>query len=168
MKLAKDRLSKDGAALLEESASMLTKLNDEALAPCLGPDAMLGPSYLYALLESLRTTGGMRATTMTWRYSVVPQLIDLARSYGAEDLLSAGTRNDWLAEHGTELVHVVDDTVRTLGELDTFLAGLGFRIVVDGTGLARGARVVEATRGRVDISYPPGGSAQTQLELATE
>ncbi|MGZ3357218.1 MAG: McrB family protein [Isosphaeraceae bacterium] len=166
--LANQVLPADRARRLEQSASMLRVLNEDALAPCLGPDAMLGPSYLYSLVDSLRVAGGLNGASTVWRYSVVPQLIDVTRSYGAEDLLSFSTRNDWFADHGAELIEVADGAREALGRLDTFLASLGFRIVVDGTGLARGARVIDATRGRVDISHEPVELANEHLEIATE
>lgn len=149
---ALESLPSELAQLVQRSAEMLSRLNDEALAPCLGPDAMLGQSYLYALGAELRTGGDHTAVTRTWRYSVAPQLVDVARSYGAEDLLATSTRAGWFADHGSELADVADPARQVLGELDTFLASVGFRIVVDGTGLARGARIIDATRGQLDIS----------------
>lgn len=164
---AKRILPADRAQVVEASALVLRSLNEDALAPCLGPDAMLGPSYLYALTEQLRA-GDMEAVSRIWRYSVIPQVVDLTRSYGAEDLLSAGTRTEWFNEHGSQLVDVADSAREVLGQLDTFLAGLGFRIVVDGTGLARGARVVDATSGRVDVAHADVELAGERLELAPE
>ena len=165
---ARAALPSDRVQALEVSASILGKLNDDALAPCLGPDAMLGPAYLYALTELLKHSPDLSAVSRTWRYNVVPQLVDVTRSYGAEDLLSSATRSEWFAEHGAELLEVSDQARDALDQLDTFLAGLGFRIVVDGTGLARGARVIDATRGRVDIAHSDMGLQTENLEFSEE
>jgi hypothetical protein len=165
---ARGVLPAEQARTVELSASMLQTLNDDVLAPCLGPDAMLGPSYLYAITEMLRDPNDAGTVGRIWRYSVIPQTIDITRSYGAEDLLSASTRTEWFTEHGSELLEVADRARDVLDDLDTFLAGLGFRVVVDGTGLARGARVIDATRGRVDISHADVELQADRLELASE
>lgn len=143
------------------SAKMLALLNDAVLAPCLGPDAMLGPSYIYQLVNELETAGSSAAAARVWRYNIVPQVLDVARSYGAEGMFDPGARDEWFAEHGAELVDVTDKARAALGALDTFLRGVGFRIAVEGTGLARGARILSATTPRLDLSDIP-------LEIGTE
>ena len=161
-------LSPQAAGVVATSANVLRRLNDDVLAPCLGPDAMLGPSYLYALATLLETTPDELGPETVWRYNVVPQLIDVTRSYGAEDLLGSGSRGEWFAQHGSQLREVSDRAQETLAALDTFLTGLGFRILIDGTGLARGARIVEATVGRIDVGFAPIELAEQGDEVLAE
>ena len=156
-----DQLPKPAKDVALASARMVKALNDAVLAPCLGPDAMLGPSYLYQLIADLKAGAGADAARRIWQYSIIPQLIDVARSYGAEGLLDATTRGDWLAEHGSELVDEAEVARAALRELDTYLRGVGIKVSVEGTGLARGARVLPATTTRVDIADVP-------LELGEE
>ena len=134
---------------------MLTQLNEDVLAACLGPDAMLGQSYLFSMVTMLQQGRGVEAVSRIWRFNVVPQLIDVLRSYGAEALLDLSTRGTWFVEHGSELVSDVDTANAALVVLDTHLAGLGMQVRVDGTGLSRGARVVDATNSRPDMSDRP-------------
>lgn len=148
------------------STRMVARLNEAVLAPCLGPDAMLGPSYLYQLISELNAGGGPEAAARIWRYSIVPQVIDVARSYGAEGMLDAASREEWFAEHGSELVDQSGSARGVLSQLDTYLRGVGIRVAVDGTGLARGARVLPATSVRVDITELP--VELKDLEVARE
>jgi len=161
-------LTTQSTDVVMRSAHMLKRLNSDVLAPCLGPDAMLGPSYLYALADHLAANPEGAGAETVWRYNVVPQLIDVTRSYGAEDLLGTGSRDEWFAQHGSQLMEVADQAQETLAALDTFLAGLGFRILVDGTGLARGARIMEATVGRVDVAFTPIERAEQGDEVLAE
>jgi hypothetical protein len=156
------------AETVQASGHLLGRLNDDVLSPCLGPDAMLGPSYLYALASLLESSSSSAHVERIWRYNIIPQLIDVTRSYGAEDLLGAGSRDEWFSQHGSQLLEVVDQAQAALAALDIFLAGLGFRILVDGTGLARGARAVDATTGRVDVSYAPFQLAEESDEILSE
>ena len=84
--------SSQDAETVATSGKVFRRFNEDVLAPCLGPDAMLGPSYLYALTGLLEASHSVGRTAV-WRYNVIPQLIDVTRSYGAEDLsgLDLGT-----------------------------------------------------------------------------
>ncbi|MER7273443.1 AAA family ATPase [Dactylosporangium sp. NPDC000244] len=131
--------------LFLQSAKVLRDLNDHALRPCLGPDAMLGQSYLHAVAESLTQAStlesAMRLLELQWRYAILPQLIDIARGLGADDLLGTNTRSAWFTQH-PELEQVRKSATPALAGLDSFLQqSLELQIVVDGTGLARGARI---------------------------
>ncbi len=168
IRLASETLGAD-AVLVAASADVLTQLNEAVLAACLGPDAMLGQSYLFSMVTMLQQGGGNDAVSRIWRFNVVPQLIDVLRSYGAEALLDPNTRGTWFVEHGSELVSDVDSATEALVALDTHLASRGMRISVDGTGLSRGARVLDATGGRLDTSRQPMDLEPADLEagLAT-
>jgi hypothetical protein len=154
VRVAIETLGPDGP-LIQVSAAVMRHLNTSVLAACLGPDAMLGQSYLYSMISMLQQQGGATAVGRVWRYSVVPQLIDVLRSYGAEGLLDPETRSTWFAEHGTELVSDVDSATEALEAFDDHVLGFGMRVTVTGTGLSRGARVIDATSGRVDSSPMP-------------
>ena len=65
------------------SVEQLDALNAAVLGACLGPDAMLGHSYAFALYARLRDCGDAEVDSIVldmWRYTVVPQLIDSLRS----------------------------------------------------------------------------------------
>jgi MoxR-like ATPase len=131
--------------LYTTSGSVLRDLNDHALRPCLGPDAMLGHSYLYALREQLKDATDVEtaisALKRHWRYAMLPQLIDAVRALGAEDLLDPDTRKAWLDDRA-ELADRAERATTALSQLDMFLQdSLELRIAVEGTGLARGARI---------------------------
>jgi hypothetical protein len=88
-------------------------------------------------------SGGVVELKSQWRYAILPQLIDAVRAFGAEDLLSAGTRATWLTRHAD--ANRISETARlALESLDQFLQNsMDLRIVVEGSGLARGARIEE-------------------------
>lgn len=142
------------ADLFIHSTSMMRQLNSLVLGPCLGPDAMLGQSYLYAMHSLLKASGDQSTAIVArcWRFSILPQLVDGLATYGAEALLDKHTRDLWFLEHGAELPTDVTSATGALDRLDTFLDTLGLSIVVEGTGLSRGARIVESSR--VDEALP--------------
>jgi MoxR-like ATPase len=146
-------------ALFIQSANVLRDLNDHALRPCLGPDAMLGQSYLHAaaqaLAQAVTLEAAMRQLQLQWRYTILPQLIDVVRGLGADDLLGTSTREGWFAQH-RELDQVRKTALPALHQLDVFLQQtLELQVVVDGTGLARGARI---TTYRTSAATPAGGA----------
>jgi 5-methylcytosine-specific restriction endonuclease McrBC GTP-binding regulatory subunit McrB len=126
------------------ASRMLESLNESVLRPCIGPDALLGHSYVYAAAEGLKagTSSGSADSVLerTWRYAILPQLIDIARSFGAEDVLDLQYRPAWFSNH-SELEGSADLAQSVLGELDGYLRGFGMKLRVEGIGLARGARV---------------------------
>ncbi len=127
------------------SGRMLRQLNERRLSPMSRSRRHARPVVLVRLDERVGDKVGDADVERVWRFSVVPQLIDVTRSYGAEDLLGTASRDEWFSQHGSQVREVVDQARARLAALDTFLAGLGCRILVDGTGLARGARAVDAT-----------------------
>jgi dynein-related subfamily AAA family protein len=114
--------------LMRESVRQLTLLNEAVLKPLLGPDAMLGHSYLIGI----ENDGELRRS---WRLGVVPQLVDVAHAYGGEQLLDPRTRAEWLAAHGTA-------ESPELAAFDDFLASIGIGLVVEGTAASTALRVV--------------------------
>ena len=158
---AKDLVG-DARDLHVSSCTTLRSLNVDVLGRCLGPDAMLGQSYLFGLADALRSqpTRSRAVTSQIWQYSILPQLLDGVRAYGAEGLLSSKSRDAWFTDHGLELDPDDDQAARTaLTGLDDFLFGLGHRILVEGTGLARGARLVQVAA--------PVAAASTRLDAGT-
>jgi hypothetical protein len=79
----------------------------------------------------------------------LPQLIDVARSFGAEEILDRDHRAGWFNDH-TELEGAVDLAQTTLNEFDDYLHGFGIRLRVEGIGLSRGARVTSG----LDLPIP--------------
>ena len=157
--------------LFSTSASVLHDLNDHALRPCLGPDAVLGHSYLYAVATTLKNAVGVeQAITqlkLYWQYTIVPQLIDSVRAFGAENLLDPQTRSDWFAEHG-DLESLATTASNALAQLDDFLRkSLELQIVVEGTGLARGARIA-AQRNPAAGGPEPMADSAAQPDAAAE
>jgi hypothetical protein len=135
----------DVRELYVRSSSVLRDLNDHVLRPCLGPDAMLGHSYLYALAANVNASpfapDVLEELRMQWRYAILPQLVDSVRSLGAEEVLSPYTRAAWFDQH-PELADRVNTALPALSQLDGHLQrDLELRIVVDGIGLSRGARI---------------------------
>jgi len=147
-----------GAAAVRTAVGLVQRVNG-VLLRCIGADALLGPSYLYDLCRSLREADESVVETQVarvWQYNVIPQLVDGLRSYGAEDLLAPETRRAWFTDHGDELSGRPDPS-EEFAALDGYLRSIGLGIEVNGTGLARGARLVS----RVDVSW-------TQPDLAVE
>lgn len=138
------------SSLVRQTAHHLEALNSRVLGPCLGPDALLGHSHVYSLRSRLHSASGsddgVAATADTWRFAVLPQLIDSLRSFGAEDLLSSATRDRWFADHAEEADDKVTTARSALAEFDAYLHGVGLSLVVEGTGLSRGARVRDASQ----------------------
>jgi len=152
-------LPTDSAVLLRDTISELVSLNENVLGPCLGPDALLGHSYAHALhsrLVQAADPGSRQVVADAWRFAIVPQLIDTLRSYGAEELLTPSTRDRWFGDHAGEADADIQAARDALATFDRNLVELGLRVVVEGTGLARGARLVESkpepgTDYRVDV-----------------
>jgi MoxR-like ATPase len=152
------QLTSDARRLFDDSLALMENLNDTVLRTCIGPDAMLGQSYLYGMHARLQTDAPDKRLAIVrevWEYQILPQLIESVRAHGAEDLLDAASRGHWLSDHNLESTMVTASS--SLDTLDDFLRGLGLALVVDGTGLARGARVVTAwarAAATADLLYP--------------
>lgn len=152
------QLSGTANALFGKSLDLMGSLNDTVLGRCVGPDAMLGQSYLYVMhARLLSAVNGDPADVVReiWEYQILPQLIESLRAHGAEDLLDDAGRGRWLADH--HLDAAASTASSSLAALDSFLDGLDLAAVVDGTGLARGARVVardSVASTRADFTYP--------------
>jgi hypothetical protein len=159
-----------GAArsLAQKTLEQLVALNDRVLGPCLGPDALLGHSYCYELLvrlESSTTEADARAIVAeTWRFTVIPQLIDSVRTFGAEDLLAFSTRGRWFDDHGIESDGADNDARSALDEFDVWMEELGLILRVEGTGLSRGARV-QPLRQAVGV---PDFMSPTDIRVSTK
>jgi hypothetical protein len=78
----------------------------------------------------------------TWRYTVLPQLIETVVSNGAEDLLDPNRRPSWFESHGG-LQDVEASASGILDALESHLATFGIEVRVEGTGLGRGPVVAD-------------------------
>ncbi|MEV4535502.1 AAA family ATPase [Asanoa sp. NPDC049518] len=144
--------------LFTTSVGVLRDLNDHALRPCLGPDAVLGHSYLYAAAAMLQDAAGVELAVsrlkLHWQYTILPQLIDSVRALGAESLLDPHTRGDWFTEHA-DLDHLSKTAQTALAQLDDFVhKSLELQVVVEGTGLARGARIAAQRNPEAEAESP--------------
>lgn len=81
------------------------------------------------------SAGGVVATF--WQFSILPQLIETAVANGAEDLLDAQRRAAWFDSHPETAGHRVESE-SALERFDSYLASIGLRIFVMGSGLGRG------------------------------
>lgn len=105
----------------------------------------MGHSYFHAIAADLHSAGATDVLSLIarhWRFTILPQLIDSARVQ-RRGLLAAETR--WFDEHCVISDQEKETAQLTLREFDTFLAdNIGVRLTVEGFGLARGARVIDA------------------------
>jgi hypothetical protein len=115
------------------------------------------------LAEASTLEAAMRLLQLQWRYTILPQLIDIVRGLGADDLLAINTRASWFAQHGA-LDQVRKTALPALSQLDDFLQqSLELQVVVDGTGLARGARIT-TFRVSADTGAPIGTEVSIELD----
>jgi len=78
-----------------------------------------------------------RAEWMTWRYAILPQLVETMSQLGGEELIDAQHRSAWLSEHGTP------DVAERLATFDQFTGELGLLLQIQGRSLGRGLTIVE-------------------------
>jgi MoxR-like ATPase len=103
-----------------------------------------GRAYGVIDLESLVATGSPTDRTpdedaewMTWRYAILPQLIETVTQLGATDLLDPATRIGWLQTAGQE------SATDRWAQFDVFLAARSLGISEEGHGLGRALSVTE-------------------------
>lgn len=103
---------------------------------------------------------------ITWRYAILPQLVDTLAQLGASDLFSEDTRSEWLQRNDSE------GLLDRFQQFDRFLAGMGYVLAEEGHGIGRtlaikdvpaganaligtapeGATIDDATEGNVDVT----------------
>ena len=132
-------LSGESQELFESVVNAWDALNSDLLRPVIGPDAVLGHSYLFELHRALSASAGTAMTTTETflRYTLLPQLFDAVTANGREaEIFDASWST--LDSSGSA-------AVTTLG---TLLERFDMRIVLEGEGLSRRLSIV-----------PVGGSA---------
>lgn len=83
---------------------------------------------------------------LTWRYSILPQLVENLLAAGAEELLDPQTREAWLDANRVE-----SDVAAPLAPFDSFLEGMGIVLrITGGRGLGRTLLILDATAAEVD------------------
>lgn len=81
------------------------------------------------------------AVYLTWRYAILPQLVETVTQWGAADLLDPATRGDWLNVHGHP------GEADRLAKFERFLADtLGLCLTQRGFGMARALTIEPVTR----------------------
>lgn len=127
---------------LAPSIAQWHALNRTVLAPCLGPDAMLGHSYFFAASKRLAENQNAEHTKiikMLWRYELLPQLVDILAAHNAQDLLDADKRSEWLGGRG--LAGYQDDPSDTITAFLEFIEGLGLQVTLEGTGYGKALHI---------------------------
>ena len=118
---------------ISEAAAVIERLNEDVLRPLLGPDGVLGHSYLIDAAAYPSSVDPATVIHRAFRHAVVPQLIEVALSHDAADVLKdieAGDR--------------IDDPA---GAFADYLSGLGLAIRFDGAGVMSSPTVAEALSG---------------------
>jgi MoxR-like ATPase len=78
-----------------------------------------------------------RAEWMTWRFAILPQLVDTMTQLGGDELMDPRHRDVWLSEHGTP------DVAERLATFDGFLAELGLALQIQGRALGRSLAIAD-------------------------
>lgn len=122
--------------LLTDSIDIWDALNG-VLGTQLGPDGILGHSYLIQLAKRLAVNGvnADSAIRMCWQYELLPQLIDTLTNHAALDLINHPK----------------------LAFFHEFLRKLGLTLKLEGNGFGRGLRI-----GTLETPAPVGGAAGNQ------
>jgi hypothetical protein len=94
-------------------------------------------------LDAVSGMGGLAEgePALTWRYAILPQLVELANAHGVEDLFDPQHRADWLSAHGSPVAP------EALEAFDTFIHGFSASLAVMGHGLGRALSIVDGPRG---------------------
>ena len=134
--------------VFQRGTAAISRVNDLALRTLLGPDAILGHSYFHAISAELGSDSLADPLAMIvrhWRFTILPQLIDSVRAFNAEEILDPRTRRVWFAHHPELAGPEQTSAIEALQQFDLHLEeDLQMKIAVEGTGLARGARVIDA------------------------
>lgn len=162
--------------LLDRTDPVLAALRAVSVAPTGWHERTVGTKgRAYGVID-LIALAGTGATThdvdedaewMTWRYAILPQLIDTATQVGATELLASDTRRAWLEAAN------VSDVADRWETFDQFLASLSLAITEEGFGLTRGLTVVDIPAGAegeyigsVTSDEPDGADGHEQDEGA--
>lgn len=132
-----------------ESISLLTRLNHDFLRPLAGATGMIGHSYLFDIAGTEDEPG------TTWRYAILPQLVDIAEAHGLGDLLATRWHRDDerppdLTAEGASAVQALQEFLATLTpslELQTIGLGASKRLTL----VARQERPAEASTRESDV-----------------
>lgn len=113
----------------------------------------------FGLLDLPRLQQGATAEPrLTWRYAILPQLVELAISNGVEDLFDSTRRAAWQATHGAPA------NAGTLAACDEFLAGMSIWLRVVGHDLGKTLVILDDMPPSA-ASPPAGGGAMASLNV---
>lgn len=132
-----------------------------------------GRTYGQLDLEKLKGTATAPTRTadedaewLTWRYSILPQLVDTLTQLGATDLFDPTLRQDWLD------ANVVNGAEERLTQFDTFLGSLRLTLSEQGYGLSKaliiGELPVGAEAAAETVEAGPDSDDSLQLEEADD
>lgn len=113
---------------------------------------------LSATAEAPERTPDEDAEWLTWRYVILPQLVDTLTQLGATDLFDPITRADWLQANPP--VGVED----RLTKFDEFLASLALGLREEGHGLGRALVVTETPIGAQSYATSEDGGSEDEDE----
>lgn len=126
-------LEEDEQTMFDLVLEVWSAVNDDLLRPVIGPDAVLGHSFLFGLHSALSDTESSvdEVVDSFLRYTYLPQLIDAITTNGreAEVFDPSWARLD-------------ESSVAALVTLDALLELFGMRIALEGEGLSRRLSVV--------------------------
>jgi hypothetical protein len=112
---------------------------------------MLDPNALKESAPGPSSEDSFAAQRMTWRYAILPQLVDTLAQLGASDLFNEDTRGEWLQRNNTE------GLMDRFQQFDHFLSDMGFGLAEEGHGVGR----------TLAIKDVPAG-ATTQIDTASQ
>jgi 5-methylcytosine-specific restriction endonuclease McrBC GTP-binding regulatory subunit McrB len=148
------QLDGDAKDVFANLTTLWETVNDSLLRLLIGPDAVLGHSYLFGLHEALvrSTSGSERETGAAFlRYIYLPQLIDVVTANGRE-----------VEVFGSEIDLLTEDQSEAMDYLKVTLLEFGLQVHLQGEGLSR----------RIVIDFAPADepvifAAQNAIQLDT-
>jgi MoxR-like ATPase len=111
-----------------------------------------GSAREFGLVDMAELANVMKSSDeprLTWRYAILPQLVELAVANGVEDLFDPTRRSSWQAAHGFPAGSM------SLDGFDDFLAGMNIWLRVVGHDLGRTLMILD------EVPPPPAPPAQS-------
>jgi len=128
--------------------------------------ALLAPAPQLTTTDE-QSDDDLEAEWLTWRYTVLPQLVDTLTQLSATDLFDPSTRADWLKRNDSE------GLADRFAQFDQFMARLRLTMKGEGYGLSRALSIKELPVGAAvedaALSMPDGlGDADNEPETGED